>query len=183
MLNELKNKMNGFSHSWWVAGGWAIDLHIGSQQRQHKDVDLAVLRKDQKALRDCFSHWSFKKIINSEFYNWESNEYIESPVHEVHATNNGEHIEFLLNESDEDSWLFRRNPTVTMPLDKVTRMSLDGIPYLCAEIVLLYKAKTLRSYDEEDFERVIQMLDSGAKEWLANSLEICHPKHQWIRRL
>lgn len=120
MLNELKNKMNRFSHSWWVAGGWTIDLHIGSQQRQHKDVDIAVLRKDQKALRDCFTHWSFKKIINSEFHNWESNEYIESPVHEVHATNNGDHIEFLLNESDEDSWLFRRNPAVTIPLDKMT---------------------------------------------------------------
>lgn len=36
---------------WFVAGGWAIDLHLGRATRPHGDVDVAVYRHDQAAAR------------------------------------------------------------------------------------------------------------------------------------
>ena len=37
---------------WWVAGGWAIDLLLGRQTREHGDLDLLVLRRDQAPVRE-----------------------------------------------------------------------------------------------------------------------------------
>ncbi|AKT51650.1 nucleotidyltransferase domain-containing protein [Arsenicicoccus sp. oral taxon 190] len=32
---------------WAIAGGWALDLHLGEQTREHADLDILVLRRDQ----------------------------------------------------------------------------------------------------------------------------------------
>lgn len=33
--------------TWWIAGGWAIDLFLGESTREHSDIDVLILRKDQ----------------------------------------------------------------------------------------------------------------------------------------
>jgi hypothetical protein len=33
--------MNVVDAPWWIAGGWAIDLFVGTRTRAHKDLDLA----------------------------------------------------------------------------------------------------------------------------------------------
>lgn len=43
--------MNDFPHSWCIASGWAIDLFVNRISRLHKDVDIAIWRSDQLALR------------------------------------------------------------------------------------------------------------------------------------
>ena len=35
---EVSAALTGFDRPWWIAGGWAIDLHLGQQTRAH-DVD------------------------------------------------------------------------------------------------------------------------------------------------
>ena len=35
---------------WWIAGGWAIDLFLGRQTREHEDIDVQILRRDQHAV-------------------------------------------------------------------------------------------------------------------------------------
>ncbi|MBP2242833.1 hypothetical protein J2Z40_003414 [Cytobacillus eiseniae] len=42
-INKL---MENFNWSWFIAGGWAIDLHIGKESRIHKDIEIAIFRKD-----------------------------------------------------------------------------------------------------------------------------------------
>lgn len=38
---------------WWaVAGGWAIDLWLGEQTREHHDLEVVVARTDQLAVHD-----------------------------------------------------------------------------------------------------------------------------------
>jgi hypothetical protein len=43
------------SAPWWIAGGWAIDLFLGKQTREHEDVDVLFLRRDQDAVRNLFA--------------------------------------------------------------------------------------------------------------------------------
>jgi hypothetical protein len=172
-----------YPQPWWVAGGWAIDLHLGRQHRPHKDVDVAVLRRDQTELQSCFSGWSMHKVVNGALERWLTNERLELPIHEVHAERDKVRLEFLFNEASDDTWLFRRNPNISMPLELMSRRSSEGIPYLCPEIVLLYKAKAPRDYDNEDFERVCTSLDAHARQWLAAALTECHPGHEWTRKL
>lgn len=39
----------------WVDGGWCVDALVGLELREHGDLDIAVSRADEKALRDWFS--------------------------------------------------------------------------------------------------------------------------------
>ena len=183
MLAEILSRMRVYQQTWWVAGGWAIDLHLGQQHRPHKDVDIAVLRRDQRDLRSCFSGWSLQKVLKGASQPWWPNEMLQLPIHEVHAEREAEHLEFLFNESAEDLWVFRRNPSISMPLERVSRRSAEGVPYLCPEIVLLYKAKAPREHDLEDFHRACETLDTDAKQWLAAALNTCHPGHEWTSEL
>jgi hypothetical protein len=42
----------GFPAPWWVAGGWAIDLHVERQTREHDNVDVVVLRESRPRARE-----------------------------------------------------------------------------------------------------------------------------------
>ena len=57
--SRLSSLMCGFHAPWWVAGGRALDLWMGRQTRAHQDVDVAVLRADQKQLHEAFGDWNF----------------------------------------------------------------------------------------------------------------------------
>jgi len=183
VLRDIYKLMSSYTGSWWIAGGWAIDLHLGHQSRPHHDIDIAVLRQDQHLLRDYLSDWAFQKVVNGSLQPWPADQFLELPVHELYAQQAETTLEFLLNESENDRWLFRRNREVSQSVSNVTRKSADGIPYLSPEVVLLYKSKAIRPHDNEDFETTLPTLDISAKEWLAASLEQCHAGHEWISRL
>jgi hypothetical protein len=35
----LAGELKGLARRWWIAGGWAIDLHLGRRSRAHASVD------------------------------------------------------------------------------------------------------------------------------------------------
>ncbi len=183
MLYPVSKAMRDYSQPWWVAGGWAIDLYLGYQSRPHRDIDIAVLRRDQQALRRHLQGWHFTKIVNSISFTWPEQEQLELPVHEVYADNGGERLEFLLNEAAGDTWLFRRNKAISAPIERITRQSATGIPFLSPEVVLLYKAKSPRAHDRADFKSTLPKLEPIAKSWLVSALQICHPSHEWLSDL
>jgi len=92
-------------------------------------------------------------------------------------------FEFLLNDSDETQWLFRRDHHVRMPLADIARTSDDGIPYLVPEIVLLYKAKNVREHDVQDLDTALPSLDAAQRAWLRAAIAVVHPGHPWLERL
>jgi hypothetical protein len=168
---------------WWIAGGWAIDLQISREIRPHGDLDIAVLRRDQRALQRDLSGWTLLKMVRGVRTLWSPEEWLSLPVHEVHASRDPHHLEFLFNEAEGDTWMFRRNVAVRMPLAQAGRRTADGLPYLCPEIVLLYKAKRPRAVDHDDFERVLPFMQNAEKRWLSQALDLCHPEHAWLARL
>lgn len=186
-VSEAIASLDPCDHPWWVAGGWAIDLHLGRVTREHKDLEIVIARSDQHRLRSSLSDWTFQFVENSGaglLIDWAQDRWLELPDHEIHARGpKSERVEFLLNEIDGDTWRFRRNRAVTMPASQIGRHTADGIPYLAPEIVLLYKAKEPRGVDQRDFENTIFALDSDSKAWLRVAIEIQEPKHKWLSRL
>jgi len=163
---------------WCVAGGWAIDLFLGRETRPHADVDVAVFRADQDALRSHLPGWSFRKAVGGALVEWGEDERLELPVHEIHARSpTGEPLEILLNERADDDWVFRRDARIRCPADRVIARGEAGIPYLCPAVVLLYKAKAPRPADERDFETVRAVLPATQREWLRVALATVHPDH------
>jgi hypothetical protein len=61
-------------------------------------------------------------------------------------------FELLLYGAHADDWVFRRLPTLRVPLDKVITRTPEGIPFLTPEIQLLYKARHPRTKDQKDLE-------------------------------
>ena len=181
---SIKTVMSDFNKEWFIAGGWAIDLFLGKETRDHHDIEIGIFREDQIELKHYLRNWECKKVLQGEFNTWHS-EYLELPIHEIHAINhmNKCELEILLNESDAENWRFRRDLAIFCPLASVWRYSDTGIPYLAPEIVLLYKVKNTREKDHKDFLSVKDVLDTKQKNWLIQAIKIHEPKHEWLQLL
>ncbi|HEX8904043.1 MAG TPA: hypothetical protein VF771_04335, partial [Longimicrobiaceae bacterium] len=178
--------MRGCPAPWAVAGGWALDVFLGRQTRVHADVDVAVFRHDQRAVREHFRGWEMRKVVDGELAPWEAGEWLALPVHEVHArraAGDRSTVELLLNERAGDRWLFRRDPSISLPLERTILRDADGIPFLVPEIVLLYKSKDPREHDERDLAGVVERLGDERRGWLRDALRITRPGHPWLARL
>jgi hypothetical protein len=145
--SRLSSLMCSFHAPWWVAGGRALDLWMGRQTRAHQDVDVAVLREDQKRLHEAFGGWElYYATSDHRLVPYRSNRWLEEPLHGVWvrpASDAPWLCEFLLNEHEGQQWVNRRNPAVRKPLAEVGVTALGGVPTLVPEIVLLYKANEL----------------------------------------
>jgi hypothetical protein len=177
-------RMDGFGAPWCVGGGWAVDLFLGRVTRPHADVDLVILRGDQQRLHAQFAGWRLQRVSKGEFADWAAGEWLDSPMHEIHAHSaDGATLEFLLNDHDDAQWIYRRDPAVRCPLGEVIVQSSAGVPILCPAVVLLYKAKAPRPSDELDFEHLRPALPDRQRRWLRAALTHVHPGHPWIAQL
>ncbi|OGS49156.1 MAG: hypothetical protein A3K68_03155 [Euryarchaeota archaeon RBG_16_68_13] len=179
--------LEGFRRPWWIAGGWAIDLLVERETRAHEDVEVAILRGDQRGLRNHLRGWRLERVVRGSFVKtpWPEGEWIAPPDHEIHARSPDASLELevLLNEREGDAWRFQRLPEVTRPLVLAGMRTADGVPFLAPEIVLLYKAKDPRERDIHDFRVARGALDEDRRQWLRDALARVHPGHPWIREL
>ncbi|MFS0690604.1 hypothetical protein AB1K89_15315 [Sporosarcina sp. 179-K 8C2 HS] len=176
--------IEGYDCPWGIAGGWAIDLFVGNKTREHSDIEIAILREDQHKIKTILADWSFQKAVKGEIVEWES-ETLKLPIHELHGYHekSGERLEVLLNEVENDRWIFRRGPTITFPSSSLFLTTEGGIPYFHPAVVLLYKAKNAREKDHADFHAVKDLLCNEDQQWLCNAFKIHVPGHPWISHL
>jgi hypothetical protein len=188
---EIQSLLSGAPFQWWITGGWALDLFMGQQSRSHFDTDVAVLRKDQAAVRTYLEGWDFEYAVPGRsnpvvFNSWRAGEILEFNIHGSWAREKRDgpwRFEFLLHESDEGIWSFRYCREVRHPLDQIGASTLGGIPYLRPEIALLYKAARMRQVDDDDFRRVLPRLADVQKAQLARDVILLNPQHPWIALL
>jgi len=173
---------------WFFCGGWAVDLFVGATSRPHKDVDVAIWRRDQLAVQRYLSArgWRLEKAINGELILWEPGEYIELPTHVIWCKRQGAQpsfVEVLFNEIDGATFCFRRDSTVRRALNSAVVHLESGYSVLAPEICLLYKAP----YDEEehdaDFYCVLPYMNPDQCAWLRAGLEKLNPGHRWLEAL
>jgi len=97
---------------WFIAGGWAIDLFLREVTRVHDDVDVAILRRDQRTVRTFLGDWTLvEKFVEGRTEPWRDGEWLALPIHEIHARRSAgapQENELLLNETANDRWVFRR---------------------------------------------------------------------------
>ncbi len=67
-LDEAAAEFGMWKLPWWIAGGWAIDLHLGHQSREHGDLDVLVLRRDQALVREHLTDWMSRPPIRREAF-------------------------------------------------------------------------------------------------------------------
>lgn len=187
--------MHGFPAPWWVAGGWALDLYAvahGGRIRPHADLEMSILRRDQRALFDHLAGWQLCAVVRPGVLEDCDGRTVPAHVHQIWARRGAPMpprpddfaadptlLDFLLEEADGDSWRYRRRPAIARPLAELGATTARGVPFIRPEVALLYKAKHLRFKDQRDFDATAPTLDPTARTWLATALEQAHPDHPW----
>ena len=182
-LSAIFDILRPFRGTWAFAGGWAIDLWLGRTTRPHADVDVVLFRDEQRLLRDTFEDWQFSIAQSGSLLPWPREHVLHLPIHEIHATTpDGSKVEFLLNERRGNSWVFRRDTTIELPIERAIRHA-QNVPILAPEIVLLFKSKAPRQVDQADFESAVPALDDDSRSWLKSALARTVVQHPWLERL
>jgi Aminoglycoside-2''-adenylyltransferase len=171
---------------WWIAGGWAVDAFLGRKSREHGDIDVSILRDDQQKVQQLLSGWDLQAVEPpGSLRPWLPNEVLPESVHDIWCRPSPAAawgLQLMLDESDGDDWVYRRNPAVSRPLSTLIWRK-TGIPYLVTEVQLLYKAAHMSPKNEADFDACLPKLSENQRVWLALTLSIAHPGHPWIPRL
>jgi hypothetical protein len=180
---EAAGCLAGVTAPWAVAAGWAIDLFLGRDRREHEDLEVAVpaerfsevlpalcglelfvvgpatvepLAQAGKLLGTYHQTWGLDRVANR----WR--------------------IDVFREPSEGDTWVCRRDERIRLPYADVVERTADGIPYVRPEVVLLFKAKHARPKDESDLAAVLPHLDRSRRELLRSWIELVHPGHFWL---
>lgn len=176
--------------AWWIAGGWAIDLHVGRETRAHGDMDIALLRRDCGRVAELLGDWDVQIAHDGELRPWDA-EPLPVDRHQFWARRRGHEawaFEVLLEETSDDAWVYRRDGRVTLPLAEIGHVLPDGVPYLRPGVALLYKSPPgpdmeRNSRNNMDFEAVVGSLPDADRRWLRAALGLTAPGHRWIAAL
>lgn len=184
---EVSDLFSAAGFRWWIAGGWAIDLFVGHQTREHGDIDVEILRRDQASARALLSGWDlWAASPPGELRPWGPGEPLPAAAHDVwcrEAEGGPWRLQLMIGESRDGMWAFRRDTSLTRPFGEVVLSTDDGIPFLSPEIQLLYKAKDPAPKDDADFLIVLPLLDDDRREWLLTQLRRRYSCHRWLLRL
>src|SRR5829696_10358804 len=139
----------GVRAPWYVAAGWAIELFLGEQRREHEGLEIAVPRAQFGRIAERLSGfelfipdgdltepglvWPFAQApaaLDRHQQTW-----VREP-----ATGRWR-LDVFREPSDGDTWICRRDDRIRLRYDDLIECTVDGIPYARPEITLLFKAK------------------------------------------
>ena len=172
---------------WCLAGGYAVERFVGRALREHSDIDIVVLRRDQLALQSWLSDWTwYAADPPGNLRAWKPREVLPLGVHDVWAhreASAGWELQIMIQESDGGSWYFRRDGRVRGSVGDLVQ-SVEGLPCLRIDLQLLYKSKHPRLKDEADFTELLPRLAPEQRDTLAAWLRLVYPQgHSWLARL
>jgi hypothetical protein len=133
---DVAGLLSGLPISWWIAGGWALDVE---GRKPHGDIDVAVLRPDHEVLREYLTGWDLRIAYGGVLTPW-SNGPVGPPENAVWARptpSDPWHIDFKIEALEDGAWVYRRDPAVRRPVAEIG-VVVDGIPYLAPELARLY---------------------------------------------
>jgi hypothetical protein len=169
---------------WCFVGGWAIDLWLGRQTREHEDIEVTVLRKDLDRFQAALPACDFFAAGSGQVTWLEPGEALPDAIHQVWCLDRALQswvLDVMIEPGTDAIWRYKRDPSFQFPRHEMVQLAADGLPILRPEAVLLFKAKSTRPKDEADFEVCLGRLEN--RTWLAEALQRFHPTHSWNRRL
>lgn len=174
--------------SWWVAGGLAVDAHVGRLTRAHGDVDVLVLDRDLPAIGRAFPDAYAERPELQERIAWDRSTALvpglEALALPVDLPGGISQLQILVGLADGDEWVYHRGRgTLRLPLEDITRRTPDGVPYLAPVVTLLFKSRQLREKDTTDFQVMAPLLTEPERGWLRSVIQPWRGDHPWLADL
>ncbi|MET0423229.1 MAG: hypothetical protein ABW046_05115 [Actinoplanes sp.] len=178
---QIAARLAGIATPWYVAGGWAVDLHLGRVTREHEDLEIGVPRERFAEVAGRLPELAFfvagsgrvvpatPEALDAEYQTW---------AYDV--AGEAWRFDVMREPHDGDVWISRRHESLRRPYGEMIRRTSDGIPYLAPDVVLLFKAKHRRPKDEADHALLAPQLTATEREWLNRALALVHPGHDWL---
>jgi hypothetical protein len=186
--DQAAEALEGVAAPWAVAGGWALDLWLGKETREHEDIEITVpaaFFPEVQARLEAHGLRLFDNL-NGEVIALEPGQAPRPQGFQVGVTDRdaqGWRLDIFREPGDARTWVYRRTGELSAPRAWANGRTAAGIPFVAPQIILLFKAKAMRDKDLGDFARIAPMLPPEDRAWLAASLRIIHPGHPWIERL
>lgn len=197
---RVADGMATYRGDWSICGGWAVDAWLGRLTRDHGDVDIAVFQDELDRLFEHLDGWEViahdPNVAGNTSERW-NGRHLDLPGH-IHArlpeanrpvpdrlddpAGAGFGLDIQIVERSGGDWIFSREPSITAPLQRCVRESAWGLPTLCPEAILFYKASGfVRRRDELDFLALLPHLTAEQRDWLRNAISLVG--HRWLPRL
>jgi hypothetical protein len=168
---------------WAIAAGWAIDLFLGYERREHEDLEIAVPATRFAEVEAALPELDLHVVGPGPAVPVRD----AGPLLETHHQTWGLdrvarvwRLDVFREPSVDGRWVCRRDESLRLPYDELIERSADGIPYVRPEVVLLFKAKGARPKDEGDLAAVLPRLPRSRRRWLAEAIDRAHPGHFWL---
>lgn len=179
---EVARRLTGVATPWYVAAGWAIDLFLGGQRREHGDLEIGVPRHGFDEIAERLVGYELFAVGDGLVWPMVENPEPEDEHHQtwVREPETGKwRLDVMREPAEGETWICRRDSRIRLPYEQLILRTEDGIPFGRPEVMLLFKAKAKRPKDEDDLMAVLPSLDRAARLWLSEALEWVHPGHQW----
>ncbi len=180
---QAADRLAGCPVPWAVAGGWAIDLHLDRITREHSDLEIAIPRTDFDGYRSCLAGLELYQVGGGRLRRLGPSTPPDPDHHQVWVCEpqaRAWRLDTFLEPGDRETWVSHRDERVTMAMTGAIRRTAAGIPYLCPEAVLFAKAKHSRDKDRADLDQTLPTLDTDARRWLREAIQLAHPGHPWL---
>ena len=180
---RVAENLTGVTAPWCVAAGWALDLFLERQTREHDDLEIGVPSDGFARVHEALASFDFVVIGDGKAWPLTDESLARYRQTWVREPNGPWRVDVMRERWDGDTWICRRDARVRVHAASLISRTADGIPYLQPEIVLLFKAKAARPKDEQDFAAVLPHLDGSRRLWLRDALDLVHPGHPWLEPL
>lgn len=189
-VHAVGSLLSDLTVPWWITGGWAIDLAVGHVTRDHANVNVMMLERDEHALRGLTGVDIQLTADDQPPGPWPAGRRLTAgPAPGPNPTGRrvGDRLilrgdslplpaEVIPASAVRDTWVHLQGPRIfALTLADITR-HWQGIPFLSAEAVLLIKArpgtdKPRTDTDQRDFEAVLPSLSAEQRSWLKDAIE------------
>jgi hypothetical protein len=183
--DEVTRLLEGVGTPWYVAAGWALDLFLGGDHREHDDLEIAVPNSRFDEVAEALTDFEIFLITDRT----EGTPLAEARdrFFDTHQTWVREpasgfwRFDVFREPSDGDTWICRREPTIRLPYERLIEWTDVGIPYGAPEVILLMKAKHAHlEKNERDLAAALPKLDPERRRWLRDAVALAHPSHEWL---
>lgn len=168
---QVKRLLARVEAPWYVAAGWAIDLFLGAERREHEDLEIAVPSDRFGEVVAALAGFELFVVGHRLATPLAQAGDLLDTYHQTWVLERATgvwRLDVFREPSDRDTWICRRDETIRLPYDQLIERTGDGIPYGRPEVILLFKAKHAhRSKDKGDLAAVLPRLEPERRRWLA----------------
>jgi len=184
--DEAAQRLEALEAPWCVAAGWAIDLFVGYERREHEDLEIAAPDHVFPRIHSLLDELEFYAVGDGEVAAIRESPERLAETHQTWGLDRAAfewRIDVFREPSEAGEWICRLDDRIRLPYDVLIEHTTDGIPYVRPEVALLFKAKAAREKDEADLDDVLPLLGPSRRALLRAWIGLVHPGHAWLGRL